>query len=311
MLKETKGYTNLRGKIWGLNKKEIYDSEYSRELSFGINTSKDNALFVGINTFKNVKNVYVRSEDGKVEAVPFLQRNNLAEGQKLIGVNIKSENDESTVTLCELDALKYIKDNFKDGMSIFVKCTNRIDAYRKGIKPQIQQIYMTNEPIDFDVEDFEEGNKFVQEVIMIDKDNIDNCEINVAVVDRNLNIIEMPLKLSNEEEVINFFKTCKKGDLIKVVGKMVRKPIYEDTDDDTQAKVSLIKKKSLGGNYGKKVAKGYDEYFEVYDVESREEKKYSREDFEEAEQERAKKEQERAEKKANKPVIKDQGDLPF
>lgn len=315
MLKETKGYTKLRGKIWGLNKKEIFSNDYTKDLSFGLNTSKDNSVFVGINTFKESKDVYVKLEDGSIKAVPFSQRKNLNENEKLIGVNIKSEGQESTITLCELDALEYIKKNFKDGQSVFIKCTNKVDAYRKSLKTQIQQIYVTDEPIEFDSETYREVNDIVQEVVMLDKDNAENCEITVAVVDKNFNVVELTLRLANDEDVIEFFKSCKKGDLLKVAGRMVRKPIYKDGQSEKAPshKTSLIKGRNLGGtNYAKRAIDGYEEYIEIYDVESREERKYSREDFAEMEELKLKKENEKAEKKAKAQTKIDlDNDMPF
>ena len=49
----TKGYFKAKGHIWNLDNKEAYTNSAVRSLSFGIQTDKDNTIFVQVGEWKN------------------------------------------------------------------------------------------------------------------------------------------------------------------------------------------------------------------------------------------------------------------
>ena len=287
MIKTKKGYTKLKGKIWGINRAEIKKNDYTSKLGFGLQTAKDNSIFVNLEAWNNSKNVAIM-RDGQFTLIPFAEKDNLLEGDKLLGVTMKYSEDMNNITLVDIEALPEIKNNFKDGQTVFIKCNIQADDYTKGFKNNIQQIYISSEELDFKSDDFTETNDSTVEVILLDKSDAKNGIIIVGATDSRDKLVEIELTLK-DEDVINFFtSTAKKGDLLKLQLKMVHKPKYKKVDDDTQeqkedSKPSLIKGKiQTKHNNFKFVQDGHEDYIEVIDCLSREEQKYSSSEIQEA-----------------------------
>lgn len=283
---ETKGYWTLRGKIWGLNNKKIYENEYTKDLSLGIQLSKNNSNFIGINTFKNITNVYVSQGKGKTRSIPYSERNNLNEGENLIGVSIKYGGMEKSKTVVELDAIQEIKDKFKDGDSIFVKCNTKLDTYHNKLGFQIQQMYISKDEVDITAEDFNERNEFVQDIIFMGiDDDKKGLKILGKVADYRGILMDVEF-ITNNEEIMPFINSCKVGDLVKLGGKVMRTPIFEEVEDlskPSNNEFTPIGKVPSGygekkNNKFKKIT-GYEEYIEIESVLDCEKSKYSREDI--------------------------------
>lgn len=283
-MEQTKGYTGLHGKIWGLNNKEAKDNGTTRYISFGLQTAKDNSIFIQVGKFKDTK----------------------------LNVKMKNADTEKAEEYNEADAVDVIKTMFKDGDSVYVNLRNEVNTYGKKIDLMISQIYIEKDLIDFNTDEFEERNEMHQTVVILETPKKDIVKVGVA--DFKGAMIEQELRLTDEDVKNYFLENAKKGDLMRLTLRVVRKPIYEDgeaTVSNTKERKTL-KGKVVGGNnsgYTKRKVSSYEEYLEVtdVDVEKTEKKKYTTEEITNAlDLATVKKES----TKATKPT-EDEDDLPY
>ena len=234
-MENTKGYLSLKGKIWSLNNKEPRDFGATQSLSFGLQTSKDNSLFLQLGEWKNTT----------------------------LNVKIKGSDSEKTEEINEQEAIKKVKELFKDGDSVFVNLRSEVDTYRKNIKYLVNQIYIEKEPIDFESPDFVEINELNQSVIITEKP--ENKSVKVGVTTYKGEMIEQELKLSDNDVNDYFTENVKAGDVMKLTISVNRRPNYIEDSAETERKT--LKGKSVKSG-GKKLDKTnpYTEFMEVTDV---------------------------------------------
>ena len=287
-MEQTKGYFSVEGKIWSLNNKDARDNGAVNSLSFGIQTSKDNSLFLQVGEWKNTT----------------------------LEIKIKGEGMDKAEELNEQDAIDRIKELFKDGDSVYINTRAEVDTYRKSLKFLVNQIYIKSEPINFDSPDFVEVNELNQVVVITEKPV--NKTVKAGVASYKGELIELDLKLTDDDINDYFNENVKAGDLLKLAISVNRKPNYVGQEAETERKT--LKGKSVKAG-GRKVDKDnpYTESLEVVDVdlEKTVKQKYQKSDIREAlaltESESAKREA----KKENKTIVKDDvvvvdnGDLPF
>lgn len=178
-LKQTKGYSNFKGIISGLHNRKKGSSkqtfEWGTTLTFFLKTSEYNSIPVTLVSFNSRigKSVYfsTKTDDGyETKEIDWKNRNDKYEGWNLIGINLKSKNQEETISLVEHDAIDFILDNFNDGDSVFVGTEMKRSA--KGDKVytnyNIRKMFATSEPVDFESEDFAEISEFQEEFVFND-----------------------------------------------------------------------------------------------------------------------------------------------
>lgn len=250
----TKGYLRLKGVIWGLNSKEPFTNDYKRSLSFKLNTSKENSLFLNIGGWKNTS----------------------------LNVKIKGEGMDKPEEVNEQDAIDRIKELFKDGDSVYVNCRADINTYNKRIDYIVNQIYLEKEKIDFNSEDFEEINELVMPIVIIDKPK--NGTANAGVVDYRGNMVELKLSLTDEDVNGYFLENVKVGDLLKPTMQIVNKPNYVDGAEEVPVRKTLKGKMISEGSSARRKQDGYISKIEVVDldVDKTESRKYSREEIRQA-----------------------------
>lgn len=250
----TKGYLRLKGVIWGLNNKEPFTNDYKRSLSFKLNTSKENSLFLNIGGWKNTS----------------------------LNVKIKGEGMDKPEEVNEQDAIDRIKELFKDGDSVYVNCRADINTYNKRIDYIVNQIYLEKEKIDFNSEDFEEINELVMPIVIIDKPK--NGTANAGVVDYRGNMVELKLSLTDEDVNGYFLENVKVGDLLKPTMQIVNKPNYVDGAEEVPVRKTLKGKMISEGSSARRKQDGYISKIEVVDldVDKTESRKYSREEIRQA-----------------------------
>lgn len=284
-MEQTKGYFSVEGKIWNLNNKEAKDNGVVNFLSFGLQTAKDNSLFLQVGEWKNTT----------------------------LTVKIKGEGMEKAEEVNEQDAISRIKELFKDGDSVFINARAEVDTYRKNIKYLVNQIYIKTEPINFDSPNFEEVNELNQTIVITEKPN--DKKVRVGVTTFKGEMVELDLTL-NDEDVNDYFnENAKVGDLMKLSIKVNKKPNYVEQGEETERKTLKGKTVKTGG---KKLDKDnpYIESLEVTDVdlEKTEKQKYNRNEIREALEltENKNIEKKSNTKEENKPSEKiEQDDLPF
>ena len=248
----TKGYFRAKGLIWSLDNKEAYTNSAVRSLSFGIQTDKDNTIFVQVGEWKNTS----------------------------MNIKLKGGDMTEVETVNEQDSIGRIKELFKDGDSVFLNLRAEVDTYNHKLKYLVNQIYVENEPIDFESKDFIETNELNTPVVIIapaaDK------KITVGMVNFKQEMLEVELSLSDSDVNTYFTETVKVGDLVKVSIQVNRRPNYvepeevveepiEEVKDETR---KTLKGKTIGGDAGKKSNKkkrsidGYIESMEIIDVDT-------------------------------------------
>ncbi len=248
---ETRGYIKLRGKIWRLNNSKPYDNGTIRTLSFGLQTNKDNSLFLQVGEWKNTK----------------------------LNVKYKASGMEKTEEVNEQVAIDDIMENFKDGDSVFVNCRVVVDKYKNTIKFVVSQIYIENEELKFDSEEFEETNSLMQPVVVIEKPN--DKGIKVGLANYQGQMIEQQFTYSDGEIKEYFIENIKVGDLLKLECQVIRKPKYVETKGDDKPRKTL-KGKVIENK--KQTKDGYEEFIQIIDVDldKLEKQKYSRSDIQAA-----------------------------
>lgn len=252
-MENTKGYLRLKGIVWALDKKEAWENDSIRTLSFGLKTSKDNSLFLQIGEWKNTT----------------------------LNVKFKGEGATEVEEINEQLAIDKIKETFKDGDSVFVNARVQVDTYRKKINYIVNQMYIEKEPIDFENENFEETNELTQTVIVTEKSS--KRSVKVGLTTYKGEMIEQELKL-NDDDINDYFEeNAKVGDVMKLTISVNRKPNYIENTTVTERKT--LKGKSLQD--GKKVIdkeNPYTEFLEVTDVdlEKTEKQKYDKKEIREA-----------------------------
>jgi len=255
-MQQTKGYLRLEGKVWGLNNKEPYSNDLKRNLSIGIQSSKTNSNYVQIGDWKNSK----------------------------LNIKIKTTAEGEVEEMNEQDAIQYIKDNFKDGDSVYVNLRADVDTYHSKLNWLVSQIYKKSDAVDFDCDEFEEVNELNQYVVVTEKATENSLKVGIANYQGRM--IELDLAL--EDDVIKDYITqnAKVGDLMHVSILVDNRPIYEDSNVSTETtkERTTLKGKKIGGNNNTPKIKDRNLVFVLsdIDVDKTESKKYTREEIREA-----------------------------
>lgn len=261
-MEQTKGYFRVEGIIWGLNNKKPFENDSKKSLSFGIQSNKNNSNYVQVGEWKNTK----------------------------LNVKVKANKGEEVQELGEQEAIDFIKENFKDGDSVYINVRASVNTYYKKIDYMVSQIYKKDETIDFNSEDFEEVNELNQSIIVTEKPS--NSKVTVGLTSYKGEMIEQELVLKDKDVNEYFEENVKVGDLLRVSIYVNNKPIYEDSEDDSNSepveeRTTLKGKKIQTGGSGKKKFRkitGHELSLEIVDVDFKmtEKKKYTREEIREA-----------------------------
>lgn len=197
-LPQTKGEFQIRGNASGTNKKQnFFTSKKTKNntdmnlLNFGVKFDDGQTAYLTLNGTVNKSVYYYNSQIQKTQEVAWDDRDQTpGEGYRLIGVNVglvTIENEDGNKvndkkTLVEYDAAKYVSENLKDGMPIFVKGNLDFNSYmdnkgniNRGEKLIPTQISLCSKDIDFEADDFKMLADFkttiVFESIEKEKDN--------------------------------------------------------------------------------------------------------------------------------------------
>ena len=182
-LKQTSATFQARGTVFGMKKEKAYQSGTSKSgsnwnsIEFGLNINNNKSIFIKLNGFPRSEVYYYKSaekkgEKGTTKKVAWKDRKKSpGEGFRLIGINISTGKDENGKNVNEMfteyDAVEYLAKSLKDGDSIFVKgnvvfssFTDKNDQTQRKVELNPTQISYTQEPIDFDADDFKEMAEF-------------------------------------------------------------------------------------------------------------------------------------------------------
>ena len=266
-LPETKGAFQLKGVVSGMEKdtafKEIKtkSGKPMRMLNFGTSYLNSETLYVNLQGTEQEfvyfsKRSEKKGEKAETVKVPWADRFSYnREGFRMIGKNIgvkkkvdpegKTVNDKKVLT--DFDACKEVKQNLKDGASVFIRGNLDYSSFtddkgnkRTSTKLIPNQISLCSD-IDFEDEKFEKQNDFNQVIIFmeIDQEKDDSEKptgrfVVLAKIVTYRNIEDVQFIIEDKALANKFKKSLKPYNAIKVSGHMVSSTQTEAvvTDDD-------------------------------------------------------------------------------
>lgn len=276
-LPETKGAFQLKGIVSGMEKdtafKEIKtkSGKPMRTLNFGASYLDGETLYVNIQGMEQ-ENVYFskraekKGEKADTVKVPWVERYSYnREGYRMIGKNIgvkkkvdsggKTVNDKKILT--DFDACKEVKENLKDGASVFIRGSLDYSSFtddkgnkRTSTKLVPNQISLCSD-IDFDSEKFEKQNDFNQVIIFmgIEQEKDDNEKptgrfVVLAKIVTYSNIEDVQFIIVDKALANKFKKSLNPYNAIKVNGHMVSSTQTETivADDDVWGEEDRLEK---------------------------------------------------------------------
>lgn len=317
-LDQIDGNFTIKGIVTGVGKPNFYQEKTDkngnpfRSINFGVQVSKDSVLYLGLNGMTQ-ENVYFYSKDKKeTSKQPWNSRNTFKrEGYRLIGVNLgleKTTTDKGEVNdkklMVPFDASKYISENLKDGMSVFVRgkldhssYKNQAGELQRNVKLIPNQISLCQE-VNFDEEDFVPTADFTQPFIFIGSENIvqegtgeiTGLEVTGTIV--NYNSIETTTFRINEPSLGKNFKKLKEYNYIKAWGTI-----------ETERNTETVEAEDVWGEVNKMEAVR-SPYLRVFVITGADPKSIDNEKYSESKMEKAMREMKKAE--AEKSEFKSQ-----
>lgn len=264
-LPETKGSFQLKGIVSGVEKDNFFkeiktrNNKDMRMINFGVSYAEKESLYVNMQGMEQEyvyfsKRAEKKGEKGETVKVPWADRFSYnREGFRLIGKNLgvkkKVDSDGKTVNdkkvLTEFDACKEVKENLKDGVSVFIKgnldyssFTDDKGSKRVSTKLVPGQVSLCAD-INFGDEKFEKQNDFNQVIIFmgIDKEkNDDGKETGRFIVSAKIvtysAIEDVEFVIVDSKLAGMFRKNLKPYYAIKVSGHMVSSTQTEVIEDD-------------------------------------------------------------------------------
>lgn len=163
-MNKSKLYFKMRGKIYGIGENDIaknkVDDDKKVQLRFRIKTNEDNVHFCQITQWKSMigKDVYLskKTENGfESSKLAWDKRHTeMQDGWDMMGVKVKSSNDEFVKSLVPVDSIDYILENFNDGDSVFIQ--GQASSFNGYTNYEVDKVFATTNKIDFESEEFEE-----------------------------------------------------------------------------------------------------------------------------------------------------------
>lgn len=236
-IKATSGYLNLTGRIISLSNKQIKEYPRSKEIQFGIQTKKDNIVYVKASGFKkdDEDTILVEYTDEnkkrQTEKAQYGDRFFLEDGRTIIGTKIKKTIDGQVESIVDVDSVEEIKNSFKDGDTVNISLKADVNTYFKSLQFDVTKIYASSKELDFEDEKFEEENhgrlwlSFVKA-----EDNV----MTGVVFNKKLENIILNFDLDTEYITAKDFE-FEQGRLIQIEYEFGRTPIYEKVEVEEKA----------------------------------------------------------------------------
>lgn len=231
-IKATSGYLNLTGKIIGLNNKQIKEYPRSKEIQFGIQTKRDNIVYVRAFGFKkgDEDTILVEYTDEnkkkQTEKAQYGDRFFLEDGRTIIGTKIKKTVDGQVESMVDVDAVDEIKNSFKDGDTVNISLKADINTYFKSLQFDVTKIFASSKEINFEDENFEEDNHGRLWISFVHAE--DNIMTGIAFNKKQENIV-LNFDLDTDYIKAEDFE-FEQGRLIQIEYEFGRTPIYEEVE---------------------------------------------------------------------------------
>lgn len=256
-LQETKGSFQIRGIVRGTEKDSFIKDIKTRTnkpmriVNFGVEMEKDKTVYITLNGMERDK-VYFSKREGKgkdaktvTEAISWAERLKFKkDGFRPIGVNLgltKVVNEQGVEvndkkSMFEFDACKYIADNLKDDMSVFIKGKTEFSTYNDKHQTKFvpNQISLCK-PVDFEAEDYTAIGNFEQTIVFTGINKNDNGDFTVSakiVTYNSIEDAEFTVK-SDRPALAKNLRKLKPYTSIKVYGNIeVEHEVSEVEEDD-------------------------------------------------------------------------------
>lgn len=231
-IKATSGYLNLTGRIIGLNNKQIKEYPRSKEIQFGIQTKKDNIVYVKATGFKKNDDdtilVEYTDENKKrqTEKAQYGDRFFLEDGRTIIGTKIKKTVDGQVESMVDVDAIDEIKNSFKDGDVVNISLKADVNTYFKSLQFDVTKIFASSKEINFEDEKFEEDNHGRLWLSFV---KAEDKVLTGVVFNKKLENIVLNFDLDTDYIKAEDFD-FEQGRLIQIEYEFGRTPIYEEVE---------------------------------------------------------------------------------
>ena len=264
-LPETKGAFQLKGIVSGMGEDSVYKESKTksnkdrRSVKFGVSYEDRKTLYANLQGMEQEyvyfsKRAEKKGDKPEVVKVPWAERFSYnREGFRLIGKNIgvrkKVDSEGNTVndkkTLTDFDACKEIKENLKDGASVFIRGNLDYSSFPddKGNKRTYTKLVPSQvslcSAVKFDDDKYEKQNDFNQVIIFIgidpEKDSDDKTTGRYVVLAKIVtynNIEDVQFIIEDMALAKKFKKSLNPYNAIKVSGHMVASVQTETVSDE-------------------------------------------------------------------------------
>lgn len=249
-LKQTSNSFQCRGIVSGTKSQKFYKDKIGPNqngisLNFGVNIADKKTVFITLTAYPK-KEVYYskRGENGSkgtTKAVAWKDRHKSpGEGYNLIGTKITTGKDADgnniNTVFAEYDAVNYLKENLKDGDSVFIKgkiefrsWTGKDGQLIKSINLVPNQISYTKKPIDFDEEGYKEMCEFENTLVFssVEPETDENDKktgrfilTGHSIAYNSVENISFIIPAEQEKLAKNLHKAMKPGYAIKTFGRV-------------------------------------------------------------------------------------------
>lgn len=269
-LKQTTNSFQVRGVVSGTKKKGFYSSGTSKTgsqwnvVEFGVKIAENKFVYIKLNGFTRDEVFYYKKGEngakGTTTKVKWKDRQKApGDGYRLIGVNISTGKNKDgknkdgkniNETFVETDAVEWIRDNLHDGDSVFVKGNMVFSSYtdkQGNVKKKTElvptQISYTQNPVDFNADDYVEMAEFENTIVFksIDKEEDENGKATgrfilsgYSIGYNNVENVSFIIDEGHAKLANNLRKAMKPGHSIKTYGRIVvinDVSIVEEDDD--------------------------------------------------------------------------------
>lgn len=276
-LKQTSATFQTRGIVFGMKKDKAYQSGTSKNggqwnsIEFGLNINNNKPIFIKLNGFPRDEVYYYKAaekkgEKGTTKKVAWKDRKKSpGEGFRLIGVNISTGKDENgknvNEMLVEYDAVEHLHKALKDGDSLFIKgnmvfssYTDKNDQTQRRVELVPTQISYTQEPIDFEADDFKEMAEFENTLVFsdIEKETDEDGKKTGRFILTGYSIgystvepVSFIINADHEKLAGNIKKKLKASNSIKTYGRIdviANVSAVEESDDDGWGEASPMER---------------------------------------------------------------------
>lgn len=249
-LKQTSNSFQCRGIVLGTKSQKFYkdkigSSQNGISVNFGVNIDDKKPVYITLTAYPKKEVYYYKKgkngAKGTSKAVAWKDRKKSpGEGYNLIGVKISTGKDADgnniNTVFTDYDAVNYLKENLKDGDSVFIKgkiefrsWTGKNGQLVKSVNLVPDQISYTKSPIDFDAEDYKEMCEFENTLVFnsIDPETDENEKktgrfilTGYSIAYNSVENVSFIVPAEQEKLAKNLHKAMKPGYAIKTFGRV-------------------------------------------------------------------------------------------